>query len=1280
MRISILFLLMVTAAFAEVNLATAQYGFLLDCGDSIPNYANQAGSAFDGKPETAWVSGDMENIHWMRCHWYRGDVELHGVEMDFTPIEYNYWTHAQLFRKETSRKVDGRTARPSVMELNVEFSDGKSKSFCLNIDENLFGHKFEKPLMGVSAVVIHIKGDGPVSVREMKLSGAKPSSCDAFKPQFSNIGGYWIWGEPKPANPSEKLTVWNFRRIFDLPHEEVDCAILTCAAYSKGVFFLNGEKIAETAETTYGLLPRAERYSISADRFCSGRNLIAATGTKIDYAMGTQGIIYQLAIRMKNGKTIFIGSDAETVFSDTTPEGWNSVLDACADWKKAKPLHGGGGYGNSLWGLDYSLPFFKDRIQLTSVTLEPAQPKSGGEYSISVSFKADKPLADNYGVIAEFGELPISFTTDENLSLGEAFLPPANGLNKGFVGECTLKLSGRWPRGTGRRVPMRLTLCNGKAQAEIVSDIDGAETSMPGKMRLMLGGDDVKLTATDFPDAKVSGGRVWLDGQMVVPICYASSLLTPDRMSDFVASESVRIFRVPSGVALIDSSDDPAGSFNRAFLDVLRNCVMTALRMNPDAKFLVNVSLNLPNDWIFAHEDSQFERGDGSRQVALTGTRVYTFLRESVASEEVHENISRSVRRFIQELRRQPYANSIIGIVLSQGRAGENTWGLDINVGKQDGRTIVRDRDTMLIGDMSLGCRRAFVKWLRNKYGTDKRWREAWRLPEERIIEEIADKSVWTNDCILSELVWRNRPDDKFIFRDAKAEGRLAADYFEFFNLQRAHLFLAAARAIKEASDGRLIVGGYAGYTLPNSTNSPPGSAQHNGHQMVSVLRESDCFDFVCSPHFYHNRRMGDPVMPFCTVDSMRLNGKTVINEFDTRTFLSPIPPKTFSRFESLHQMRKEFSYALIKGQGYWLLEFPRGTAGAQGAAWFSDSEIQRELAIGMREYLRYLDMAIAKCVAHNGTSRELEAIGTGAEIAVFLSETAPFFTDVHAPANTVASNLVNVLLPKFSLTGAPFDLYSLEDLNKTIEKGIYKQYKLMVFLNAYKIDSKTRVLISKRLKQDGRTLLFLFAPGLLGGEFDKDHSLSLKGIEDVTGIAPVDVMHRSALIGMEIPSGAFAGVPPMSHDAIGWWEQLQIEFYKNEIGPVFYMRPDSSWKTIAALRMDGKVMSDKVAVAMKETSNCRVIYSTVPDIPDELLNAIIGEAGVHRYVPRGVLVYANRHYLCVNNDTTAKTVPLILPNKAKWFDVFDGKCVAESVDSLSVEMKPGETRLFRLE
>jgi hypothetical protein len=354
--------------------------------------------------------------------------------------------------------------------------------------------------------------------------------------------------------------------------------------------------------------------------------------------------------------------------------------------------------------------------------------------------------------------------------------------------------------------------------------------------------------------------------------------------------------------------------------------------------------------------------------------------------------------------------------------------------------------------------------------------------------------------------------------------------------------------------------------------------------------------------------------MPFGTVDSMRLNGKTVINEFDTRTFLSPIPPKTFSRFETLHQMRKEFSYALIKGQGYWLLEFPRSTAGAQGAAWFSDSEIQRELAIGMREYRQYLDKVTTQfATSPKSTSRELEALGTGAEIAVFLSETTPFFTDVHAPANTVGSNLVNVLLPKFSLTGAPFDLYAFEDLDKTIEKGIYKQYKLMVFLNAYNIDSKTRTLISKRLKQDGRTILFLFAPGLIGGEFDKNHSLSLKGIEDVTGIAPVEVMHRSALIGMEIPSGAFAGVPPMSHDAIGWWEQLQIEFYKNEIGPVFYMRPDASWKTIAALRMDGKVMSDKVAVAMKETTDCRVIYSTIPDIPDELLNAIICEACVHR-------------------------------------------------------------------
>ncbi len=1283
LRIVAMLSLLAYASFAERNLATVNDGFLLYCSDSAPNYALQAGSAYDGKPETAWVSGqDMEG-HWMKCIWRHGIVELCGLEMDFTPIDYSFWTHAQLFRKETAEKVTGKTIRPASLETEILFADGTSSRFRFDVNDDLFRHSFEKPLENVSCVTVRISEKAAFGVREIKILGNKPAGCASFMPQFSTVGGYWIWGDDEPCPPSERLAIWNFRRLFDISVEELDRAVLTIAAYSRATIYLNGEKITETYETVYGHLPKATRVDIGADKFRNGRNLLAVTGVKTDHAIGPQGIIYQLAMRMRDGRTVFVCSDGENHCSQSAPEGWNSDCEACVDWNKAKPFMGGNGYGKTLWGIDYSMPFFQDRIHVTAVKLSPAQPKAGDEFALDISFRTDAPLAENYGVIVEFGELPVAYATCESLTLGEAYLPPAEGLRRDFNGECSLRLSGRWPCGTGSRVPMRLTLCNGKAQAEPIPDFDGAAISMPGKLSCLLGGDDVKLPVNDFPVAKVSCGRVWVDGRMIAPMCHTSSLLTADRFADFAVHGSMQIFRVPAPTACSAMDCSDGNSFCHEYLDALNGAVMTALRINPQSKFLVMLSLDAPNEWLLSHPSAQFERGDGVRQVALTGTRKYTFHRESIASEEYHEKVARTVRAVVTELRRQPYANAIVGIFFSQGRAGENTWGLDVNVTERDGRVVVRDRDTMLIGDMSDACRKAFVKWLRAKYRRDSRWIAAWKLPPKQRMEDLLDRTIWPNERLQSELLWRNRPENRFIFRDGKAEGTLAQDYFEFFNTERAMLFLTAARAVKEASDGRLIVGGYAGYTVPNMTNSPPGLAQHSGHQMCSLLRESDCFDFISSPHIYDMRRMGDPVIPHGTVDSMRLNGKTVINEFDTRTFLSPISPKTFSQSETIGQMRKEFAYALIKGQGYWLLEFPGATVGPYGVPWYSDDALQRELAIGRREYQKYLDETVGKhAKSPNGKSHELEKLGTGAEIALFLSEHIPFHTDVHAPANTVSSNLINVLMPKFSLTGAPYDLYAFEDLQRLVDKGLHRQYKLMVFLNAFNIDPKCRKTISSRLKRDGRTLLFLYAPGILGGDFSSDSSLSLKGIEAVTGIAPLECVARREIIGMDVLPDSIKGVPAIQHDALGWSEDLQREFYGDRIGPVLYLRrqADSKWKAIATLRRDGQSETDKVSVAMLEQNGCRIIHSTIPELPIELLEAIIAEAGVHRYAPHGVIVYANRNYLCVNNGTSARTVPLKIPRKARWFDVFGEKECADGADALSIDMLPGETRLFRLE
>jgi len=670
------------------------------------------------------------------------------------------------------------------------------------------------------------------------------------------------------------------------------------------------------------------------------------------------------------------------------------------------------------------------------------------------------------------------------------------------------------------------------------------------------------------------------------------------------------------------------------------------------------------------HPDSQIVLGDGTTGIHLKYIdSPLTYVRETAASAVVREKLYKDVNKFVTELRKQPYANAVLGIVFFHGRGGENNRGLDINITRnKNGEYEVRDRKTMLIGDYCHDSRVELEKYLRTTYGGDKNWAEAWKVAEpDAKISDVTDNTKWPIERFQKELAWRDRPADCFMFRDSVREGKLAEDSFREINIQRAKFYLAGAQAVKDASDRRLLAGGFIGYTIPSVTNSPPGSAQYLGHQMISMIRESKDFDFICSPHFYHMRRMGDPIMPMGTTDSMRLYDKFFVNEFDSRTYLSPISPKTFSQWETINQLRKEFGYALIRNQAYWLLEFPYALSGKSGNAWFADPQIIKDQKRAIEVYQQHI----------NQHPVEKEA---GSEVAVFLSEHVMFNMDVHAPGSTVHSNLVNILLPKFTMTGTPFDIYALEDLNRLIKEGLYKKYKMMIFLNAFHLDAAQRKDINDYLKKDNRTLLFFYAPGFMGSGLDKNSSLSLAGIEEITGMKGMDKLQQASIIGMEPTSALPRNIPGL--DAKGWWEGHQTKLYKNEIGPIFFLKnnPQAKWQALANLRIDGKINLDKVALAKQTTAESTVIYSVIPDLPINLVTKLVKDAGVHCYVEPGTVVYANKYFVCVNNGFNARDIKITLPRAADWVEVFDGKTYAVNQSSITIPFAKGETKLFKLE
>lgn len=119
------------------------------------------------------------------------------------------------------------------------------------------------------------------------------------------------------------------------------------------------------------------------------------------------------------------------------------------------------------------------------------------------------------------------------------------------------------------------------------------------------------------------------------------------------------------------------------------------------------------------------------------------------------------------------------------------------------------------------------------------------------------------------------------------------------------------------------------------------------------------------------------------------------------------------------------------------------------------------------------------------------------ADVAVFLDDESYYYE----------SNRNNVDLPliwrqrvaSLNRFGAPHDVYYLEDLLD----GNLPPYKLYIFLNAFHLNNQRRAALKQVLRRDGRTALWLYAPGLLNrdtqaGEGDPDYS---EQMTDLTGL-----------------------------------------------------------------------------------------------------------------------------------------------------------------------------------
>jgi len=914
---------------------------------------------------------------------------------------------------------------------------------------------------------------------------------------------------------------------------------------------------------------KVDCYDVS-DKLEQGRNLLAATClSPVDPA----GFILRLTINYEDRPPQVLVTDSSWRFSRAARDGWEQPGFDDSSWGAAVPL---GEPPVGPWG---PLPFsdlVEDgaRLQLIS-TVIPDEARAGETISLIVTVRPDRKPGGDYPVYLSVRSgrievVPQGFAMTVRSSTWRAGAPVV-------IGPIDLPVSRYVPTGTYelrlgvRRLPY--TRPTGVEPVLATIAIEGREGA-------------VKPPETEVRDHNGSPA-VWIDGRPVFAMVYSD-----------VGSPSLKHAQQFGGAGVHLYEQFSAGSLGwsgpgKQDFGSVDHSIMTLLEGDPDAYFFPRTWVEPPSWWLEAHpeEMAKYAAISEDKIDVYGGTRW-----PSMASELWKREAGEAFRNYIRHIQNSPYADRVIGYHIGAGIYGE--W-------HYMGSQYLPDTGQPMTG--------AFRRWLRREYKDDvSALRKAWGDP--RVTFETAE--VPGKDA---------RFDSDFgIFRDP-SKSRWVIDYYRCHHEVLTDAIIHFARIVKEESEGRSLVGVFYGYT--SNVLWP----QEGGHWNLHAILDSPHVDFLCSPHSYVGRLLGQDGGLRALPASIRLHGKFFMDESDDRSHLAPETRgfKIARNFEeTVAVMRREFANALTQNFGQWWFDMD--------SCWFEDDRVLAEITAMQKAGERSMELP-RKSVA---------------EIAVFVGEDSIFYvTNWMSGRDKVTDPMLNEQWRELFRMGAPFDLYELKDL--TDPK--FPEYKCYVFLNCFYVPREVRRAVNEKLKRDGKVLVWMYAPGLID-----DDGLAAGKMEELTGIRLSANASPSTLETVPGGSGKFGSL------VSGKWGVA------DSVSPSIWV--DDS----AAAILGRNPTSERANFCVKEMPGWTSVYAPGPTIPSAVLRKIARLAGCHIYSESDDPFYCNWSYLAMHAAEGGKKA-FHLPGKFGVRDALTGESVSRDADRFSVEMERHETRLFEI-
>ncbi len=639
----------------------------------------------------------------------------------------------------------------------------------------------------------------------------------------------------------------------------------------------------------------------------------------------------------------------------------------------------------------------------------------------------------------------------------------------------------------------------------------------------------------------------------------------------------------------------------------------TILSNAPNAYLLPRIYIDAPAWWMAENPGELMVLENGATDF---GEKLYALSRSgpypSLASQRWREDMKHALRTIIAHVQASDYGDRVIGYQLS-GQKTEEWYHWSMNA--------------PLLGDYSAPMVGAFRDWLRAKYRTDAALRRAWR-----------DDAVTLPTAAIPSADTRRGgrpagPPSGFdavprtaTFRDPLREAPVI-DFHDFWSDIMADTIADFAGAVKAATHRRQVVGAFYAYTFEFTE-----LGEDAGHLAVDKLERCPDIDFLMAPSSYFNRNL--PGQPYfrAPVQSLARHGKLFWNDFDQVSY------KYYEKLKDDPNLKNwEWTMGLTQTpeQFVWMCRREIGMTLAQGVqtahfdihgGYYDDPEIMAGV--------KRLGEIRAQVLAQPNR-------GSNAQVLLLMDEPSEHYLTFRSPLLTTLLSAQVAEMPFV----APYDTALLADLGMLD----LSRYRLVLVLNAFRLDRAQRAAIRRHLQRDGRTIVWCYGTGYMD-----EAGAETANIRELTGIAvEADPAHHEAT------------------EAVADRGRLRVP-----AGARFTV-DDPEAEPLAALADDPAA----VIVARKAFADWTSVYASASPLPRTLLKRLAHQAGVHIYdSSTRHLLFANAHTLTIGADQRGGPATVRMPRRCTVTDLFTGEVVCAGDNRFTLRLRPAEVRLFGID